>query len=107
MFTTAKTDAAAAAVKSAETVKSALHGAIEFGTPQHNEGDIAGCARTFTRTAEAVVRRCEEEVATTNALRGVLRETAKMSGVDKVAWALRRVFDTLLDRSVDPRLSAS
>lgn len=106
MFTTAKTDAAAAAVKSAETVKSALHGAIEFGTPQHNEGDIAGCARTFTRTAEAVVRRCEE-AATTNALRGVLRETAKMPDVDKVAWALRRVFDTLLDRSVDPRLSAS
>ena len=77
--------------------------AIELGAPQYNEGDIAGCARTYTQAAEAIVQRCDDG-ATVGALQGVLRKTADMRDANEVAWAFRRVFDTLLDRSTDPRL---
>ena len=96
----------ALAVKAAGSVKRAIRAAISHGAPQYNEGDVEGCASTYAQTAEDVVRRCTD-APTVKALREVLRETAGTSDADKVAWALRRVFDKLLSRSVDPQLSVA
>ena len=98
-----KASTAPPSVVAATSVKRAIGSAIQLGAPQYNQGDVAGCARTYEQTAGEIVRRCGDS-ATKQALQAVLQKTVGMRDADEVAWALRRVFDALLDRNLDPRL---
>lgn len=72
-----------------------IRGAISMGAPAYNSGDIAGCAKIYTATANSMLRDPSLPAGCRSALETGL---AKAAGGDAnaQAWALRNALDSTL-----------
>lgn len=85
-------------------VRQALMRAIREGAPAYNRGEIELCVQLYSAVAEKLLQRAAStEIAAS--LEGAL-QNARACGQDhdRAAWALRRAFDAILDRSMLTRL---
>ena len=105
--------------ETAENVVMQISGVIKFGAPMYNKGDARGCARLYRQTALSIAR---DASVTSQEIRDILRdavakgdeiardaaETDPMGGEEdqatqeRVAWALRRGLDRVVDLIMDP-----
>jgi uncharacterized surface protein with fasciclin (FAS1) repeats len=89
-------------------VAGSIHSAIERGVPVFNEGNHEGCARIYRETAKRLVASGGAALADLDRmeLKDVLARPAKNASDE--AWALRHVFDRMLDdMAFEPRSEAS
>ncbi|MCP3144682.1 S1 family peptidase [Pyxidicoccus xibeiensis] len=80
-----------------ESIASTLGQAINVGAPAYNRGDVEGCYRLYARTAEQLIDERGDCPGAQRALRDGLLRCGELSDLDDRAWALRDVFDGLLD----------
>ena len=113
------TDVQPLSPETAENVVMQISGVIKFGAPMYNKGDARGCARLYRQTALSIAR---DASVTSQEIRDILRdavakgdeiardaaETDPMGGEEdqatqeRVAWALRRGLDRVVDLIMDP-----
>lgn len=105
--------------ETAENVVMQISGVIKFGAPMYNKGDARGCARLYRQTALSIAR---DALVTSEEIRTCLRDAvAKADEIarkaaeedpmggeedqrtqERVAWALRRGLDRVVDLIMDP-----
>ena len=105
--------------ETAENVVMQISGVIKFGAPMYNKGDARGCARLYRQTALSIAR---DASVTSEEIRSCLRDAvAKADEIarkaaeedpmggeedqqtqERVAWALRRGLDRVVDLIMDP-----
>jgi hypothetical protein len=79
-----------------ESIAVAIMQAIQLGAPAYNQGDIEGCYRFYSLTAERLLREHPECPGVHAALREGQQRCTQLWDVDERAWALRDTFDGLL-----------
>eukprot|EP00931_Biecheleriopsis_adriatica_P063479 TRINITY_DN38456_c0_g1_i1.p1 TRINITY_DN38456_c0_g1~~TRINITY_DN38456_c0_g1_i1.p1 ORF type:complete len:383 (+),score=75.36 TRINITY_DN38456_c0_g1_i1:37-1185(+) len=68
--------------------------AIAQGAPMYNRGDITGCVRVYTATAQSLLRRPDLGKEVRETLRAALKQCGDRPGDDNGnAWMLRRALD--------------
>ena len=86
------------------SVKQAIAAAVRLGTLLFNQGDLAGCAWLYARTAEECAIRCaDDDPIAVMLARGLSVAELKAQPGEK-AWALRRVFDEIMSGARNPLL---
>ena len=105
--------------ETAENVVMQISGVIKFGAPMYNKGDARGCARLYRQTALSIardasvtseeIRTClRDAVAKADEIARKAAEEDPMGGEEdqrtqeRVAWALRRGLDRVVDLIMDP-----
>lgn len=78
--------------------KELISRAISLGAPAYNAGNIAECARVYTETAKEISSLVPESFQTKLLSEVNYKEIDKKTmNFDEKAWALRRLFDSIVD----------
>ncbi|GLC40449.1 hypothetical protein PLESTB_001347100 [Pleodorina starrii] len=77
-----------------------LKRAIAVGAPLYNQGDAAGCLRTYVQTALEIIERPSATTGERLVLKNAVSRATEVMSKDEGAWIMRRAFDSILNGAV-------